>query len=130
MGECLKSNRYEITEVLGRGVFGSVVKATDLADPARKLVAIKIIRRNMQASGSKESAFLQKISESSLPGRKYILLSLDRFDHKGHLCLVEFTRLVKEGWTWGRIEPQSSEDLHAPAAPGIACIAPTWDNPL
>lgn len=88
MGECLKSNRYEITEVLGRGVFGSVVKATDLADPARKLVAIKIIRRNMQASGSKESAFLQKISESSLPGRKYILLSLDRFDHKGHLCLV------------------------------------------
>ena len=88
IGEYLKSNRYEVTEILGKGVFGSVVKAIDVIDSERKLVAIKIIRRNMQSSGSKESGFLQKISESPLPGRRYILLSLDKFDHKGHLCLV------------------------------------------
>ena len=88
LGEVLNS-RYHVFANLGRGVFSSVVRASDTtADSAD--VAIKIIRHNelMYRAGLKELEFLQKLKLTDPDDSMHVVRYIDHFEHKNHLCIV------------------------------------------
>ena len=68
IGEII-NERYKITGIAGKGVFGSVVKAADLE--LSKEVAIKIIRKGeiYQFSGEREASMLSAFNSSEPNGR-------------------------------------------------------------
>lgn len=84
----LFDDRYVLGELLGKGVFANVVRATD--NKTGKLVAIKIIRNNdsMKKAGMKEVEMLLRLSENDPEDQKHIVRLLRYFDHKDHLCMV------------------------------------------
>lgn len=87
LGEVLKE-RYHVYSNLGKGVFSNVVRAKDtLVD---KDVAIKIIRNNelMTKAGEKEWELLERCKNMDALDKKHVVRGLDRFEYKGHLCLV------------------------------------------
>lgn len=87
LGELI-NGRYHVHQNLGKGMFSSVVRATDTQTGS--LVAIKIIRQNaiMRKAGMKEIGILEQLHEAD-PQNKMHLIKFDRyFDHKGHLCMV------------------------------------------
>jgi serine/threonine-protein kinase PRP4 len=87
LGELIE-NRYHVTQNLGRGMFSSVVRATDTT--TNELVAIKIIRNNdtMRKAGLKEIDILNDIAANDPEDKKHIIRLHRSFDHKGHLCMV------------------------------------------
>jgi serine/threonine-protein kinase PRP4 len=92
--ELVNNGRYRMIRTLGRGVFANVAQAEDRSveteDPSRKLVAIKMIRRNelMRKASQKEMDFLRKVNEADPQDKRHIIRLLSSFDHKGHLCIV------------------------------------------
>ncbi|CAG8071005.1 unnamed protein product [Penicillium nalgiovense] len=87
LGELI-NGRYHVHQNLGKGMFSSVVRATDTQTGS--LVAVKIIRQNaiMRKAGMKEIGILEQLHEAD-PQNKMHLIKFDRyFDHKGHLCMV------------------------------------------
>ncbi|KAF1920837.1 kinase-like domain-containing protein [Ampelomyces quisqualis] len=92
--ELVNNGRYRMVRHLGRGVFANVAQAedrnADTDDPSRKLVAIKMIRRNelMRKASQKEMEFLRKVNEADPQDKRHIVRLLGSFDHKGHLCIV------------------------------------------
>ena len=87
LGELIE-NRYHVTQNLGRGMFSSVVRATDTT--TKELVAIKIVRNNdtMRKAGIKEIEILKDIAANDPEDKKHIIRLHRSFDHKGHLCMV------------------------------------------
>lgn len=87
LGELIQ-NRYHVTQNLGRGMFSSVVRATDKV--MGKTVAIKIVRNNevMRKAGVKEIDILKDIASNDPEDKKHIIRLYSSFDHKGHLCMV------------------------------------------
>lgn len=92
--ELVNGGRYRLIKALGRGVFANVAQAeevqTEDGDPKRKLVAVKMIRRNelMRKASQKEMDFLRKVNEADPQDKRHIIRLLGSFDHKGHLCIV------------------------------------------
>jgi serine/threonine-protein kinase PRP4 len=92
--ELVNNGRYRMVRTLGRGVFANVAQAEDrnaeTEDPSRKLVAIKMIRRNelMRKASQKEMDFLRRVNEEDPQDKRHIIRLLSSFDHKGHLCIV------------------------------------------
>lgn len=87
LGELI-NGRYHVHQNLGKGMFSSVVRATDTQTGG--LVAVKIIRQNaiMRKAGMKEIGILEQLQEAD-PQNKMHLIKFDRhFEHKGHLCMV------------------------------------------
>jgi len=96
MGEAFH-DRYEVSRVLGKGVFSTVLGATDTKYPAEQhkdkkttSVAIKIIRNNdmMAKCGAKELEFLQLLTKDGGADKHHIISLKDDFVHHGHMCLV------------------------------------------
>jgi serine/threonine-protein kinase PRP4 len=87
LGELIE-DRYHVTQNLGRGMFSSVVRATDRR--TGKPVAIKIVRNNetMRKAGIKEIEILKDIAANDPEDKKHLIRLERTFDHKGHLCLV------------------------------------------
>jgi serine/threonine-protein kinase PRP4 len=91
LGELL-GGRYEITALLGKGVFSRVVRAKDLVagkgDPEK--VAIKIIRSNstMYKAGKQEVEILEKLTSSDREDRRHCVRFISNFRYRNHLCLV------------------------------------------
>ncbi|KAL4896966.1 kinase-like protein [Aspergillus ambiguus] len=87
LGELI-NGRYHVQQNLGKGMFSSVVRATDAK--TGKLVAVKIIRQNdtMRKAGLKEIGILEQLREADPEDRKHIIKFERCFDHKGHLCMV------------------------------------------
>ncbi|KAI6189568.1 CMGC/DYRK/PRP4 protein kinase [Aphelenchoides bicaudatus] len=88
IGEVL-DNRYRVFGYTGSGVFGNVVRATDIKKKDQT-VAIKIIRNNdvMRKTGMRELETLRKLNEADRQD-KYHCLQLHRnFNHHNHVCLV------------------------------------------
>ena len=87
LGE-LVQNRYHVTQNIGRGMFSSVVRATDNSNG--NSVAIKIVRNNevMRKAGIKEIDILKDISTNDPDDKKHLIRLYTSFDHKGHLCMV------------------------------------------
>lgn len=87
LGELIE-NRYHVKANLGRGMFSSVVRATDAT--TNELVAIKIVRNNdtMRKAGLKEIGILNDIASNDPEDKKHIIRLHRFFDHKGHLCMV------------------------------------------
>ncbi|RVX73324.1 hypothetical protein B0A52_02966 [Exophiala mesophila] len=87
LGELL-AQRYHVTQTLGRGMFSSVVRATDTQ--TNQPVAIKIVRNNesMRKAGIKEIDILKDISTNDPEDKKHVIKLHGSFDHKGHLCMV------------------------------------------
>jgi serine/threonine-protein kinase PRP4 len=87
LGELI-NGRYHVHQNLGKGMFSSVVRATDTQTGGP--VAVKIIRQNavMRKAGMKEIGILEQLREAD-PEQKMHTIKFDRyFDHKGHLCMV------------------------------------------
>jgi serine/threonine-protein kinase PRP4 len=86
-GELFES-RYHVLQNLGRGMFSSVVRATDTR--TNKLVAIKIVRNNdtMRKAGIKEIEILRDLAANDPEDKKHIIRLERSFEHKGHLCMV------------------------------------------
>ncbi|KAJ9619093.1 U4/U6 small nuclear ribonucleoprotein prp4 [Knufia peltigerae] len=87
LGELIMG-RYHVTQNLGRGMFSSVVRATDRQ--SGKPVAIKIVRNNesMRKAGIKEIDILKDIAANDPEDKKHVIRLERSFDHKGHLCMV------------------------------------------
>ncbi|PGH23377.1 CMGC/DYRK/PRP4 protein kinase [Polytolypa hystricis UAMH7299] len=87
LGELI-NGRYHVQQNLGRGMFSSVVRATD--SKTGNLVAVKIIRNNdtMRKAGMKEIEILQQLAAADPDDKKHIIRFDRQFDHKGHLCMV------------------------------------------
>lgn len=87
LGELIE-DRYHVTQNLGRGMFSSVVRATD--GRSGKPVAIKIVRNNetMRKAGIKEIDILKDIAANDPEDKKHLIRLQRSFDHKGHLCMV------------------------------------------
>lgn len=87
LGELI-DNRYKVSHNLGRGMFASVIRATDTK--LDKPVAIKIVRNNesMKKAGSKEVEILKDLAANDPEDRKHVIRLLRSFEHKGHLCMV------------------------------------------
>ncbi|KIY03432.1 uncharacterized protein Z520_00123 [Fonsecaea multimorphosa CBS 102226] len=87
LGELIE-DRYHVTQNLGRGMFSSVVRATDRR--TGKPVAIKIVRNNetMRKAGIKEIDILKDIAANDPEDKKHLIRLQRSFDHKGHLCMV------------------------------------------
>lgn len=87
IGELI-NGRYHVTQNLGKGMFSSVVRATDATTGG--LVAIKIIRQNdtMRKAGMKEIGILEQLHEADPEDKKHLIKFLRYFEHKGHLCMV------------------------------------------
>ena len=87
LGELIE-DRYSVTQNLGRGMFSSVVRATD--SKTDQNVAIKIVRNNesMRKAGVKEIDILKDITANDPDDKKHVIRLLRHFDHKGHLCMV------------------------------------------
>ncbi|KAL3461326.1 kinase-like protein [Aspergillus heterothallicus] len=87
LGELINS-RYHVQQNLGKGMFSSVVRATDSKND--KLVAIKIIRQNdtMKKAGLKEINILEQLLEADPEDKKHLIRFERSFEHKGHLCMV------------------------------------------
>lgn len=87
LGELI-NGRYHVQQNLGKGMFSSVVRATDSTTGG--LVAIKIIRQNdtMRKAGMKEIGILEQLREADPEDRKHLIKFERFFDHKGHLCMV------------------------------------------
>ena len=86
-GELFES-RYHVLQNLGRGMFSSVVRATDTK--IKKLVAIKIVRNNdtMRKAGIKEIEILKDLAANDQDDKKHLIRLERSFEHKGHLCMV------------------------------------------
>eukprot|EP00897_Mesotaenium_endlicherianum_P006464 jgi/Mesen1/5846/ME000298S05114 len=91
IGEVL-DGRYEVTLSLGKGVFSTVVRATDLkAGPGEPPeVAIKLIRNNetMYKAGQQELVILRKLAGADPEMRRHCVWLHSSFDYRNHLCLV------------------------------------------
>ncbi|OKL62657.1 hypothetical protein UA08_01634 [Talaromyces atroroseus] len=87
LGELI-NGRYHIHQNLGKGMFSSVVRATD--SKTGKYVAIKIIRRNdtMRKAGLKEIQILEQLLAADPEDKKHVIRFERSFEHKGHLCMV------------------------------------------
>ncbi|KAF4267371.1 hypothetical protein CNMCM8812_002338 [Aspergillus fumigatus] len=87
LGELI-NGRYHVKQNLGKGMFSSVVRATDAKTGG--LVAIKIIRQNdtMRKAGLKEIGILEQLREADPEDKKHVIRFERHFDHKGHLCMV------------------------------------------
>ncbi|KAL2796874.1 kinase-like domain-containing protein [Aspergillus keveii] len=87
LGELINA-RYHVQQNLGKGMFSSVVRATD--SKTGKLVAIKIIRQNdtMKKAGLKEINILEQLLEADPDDKKHVIRFERSFEHKGHLCMV------------------------------------------
>ncbi|KAG5287577.1 serine/threonine-protein kinase prp4 [Histoplasma capsulatum G186AR] len=87
LGE-LVDGRYHVQQNLGKGMFSSVVRATD--SKTGRLVAIKIIRNNdtMRKAGMKEIELLEQLLAADPDDKKHIIRFERYFEHKCHLCIV------------------------------------------
>lgn len=87
LGELI-NGRYHVQQNLGKGMFSSVVRATDSKNGG--LVAIKIIRQNetMRKAGMKEIGILEQLHEADPEDKRHVIKFVRYFDHKGHLCMV------------------------------------------
>ena len=103
-GELIQ-DRYHITQNLGRGMFSSVVRASDKT--TGQAVAIKIIRNNevMKKAGIKEIDILKDLALHDPEDKKHLIRLLGSFEHKGHLCMVfenlslNLREVSEEVWT-------------------------------
>ncbi|KAJ5683297.1 Serine/threonine-protein kinase prp4 [Penicillium macrosclerotiorum] len=87
LGELI-NGRYHVQQNLGKGMFSSVVRATD--SKTGNLVAIKFIRQNdtMRKAGMKEIGILEQLREADPEDKKHVIKFQRYFEHKGHLCMV------------------------------------------
>ncbi|KAE9548139.1 hypothetical protein FO519_008646 [Halicephalobus sp. NKZ332] len=88
IGEVI-DGRYRVYGFTGAGVFGNVVRATDIQNQ-NIAVAIKIIRSNdlMRKTGMKELEVLRKLNEADRQDKHHCLQMYRHFHHHNHLCLV------------------------------------------
>lgn len=86
--------RYEVIKASGKGVFSSVVTATDKlrqnSEGINPLVAIKVIRANdtMYKAGKLELQILTKLAEADPENRRHVIRLLRSFEYRHHLCMV------------------------------------------
>lgn len=91
-GDRLDNDRYSVLNVVGKGVFSSVVRALEQSKDTTREVAIKVIRNNdvMLKAAQKEISILRKLEEDDnhKHGRRHCVQFLRHFTFGSHLCLV------------------------------------------
>lgn len=96
IGETLGSRYRVVSELAGKGVFSSVSRCFDTQE--NRTVAVKVIRNHeiMVRAAEKEIAILKKLNEGDKDQKRHIVHLLDRFEYRGHLCMVF-------PWFWGNL---------------------------
>lgn len=85
--------RWKVSGMIGRGVFSSVLKATDEQNPeataAGHFVAVKMIRNNdfMHKCALLEVKLLLEIAEADPEGKKHCIVMLQHLEHRSHFAL-------------------------------------------
>eukprot|EP00471_Norrisiella_sphaerica_P000646 CAMPEP_0184484314 /NCGR_PEP_ID=MMETSP0113_2-20130426/6041_1 /TAXON_ID=91329 /ORGANISM="Norrisiella sphaerica, Strain BC52" /LENGTH=741 /DNA_ID=CAMNT_0026865255 /DNA_START=254 /DNA_END=2477 /DNA_ORIENTATION=+ len=80
---------FRVEEMLGKGTFGQVVKAEDLA--LKKKVAVKVIKNKPAyfRQAAIEIQILTELNQKYDPNNEHSIVRLfDHFQYKNHLCLV------------------------------------------
>ena len=117
VGEVI-DGRYKVASSMGKGVFSTVCRATDITDGNQE-VAIKVIRNNetMYKAGLKEALILRTLNESDPKDKKHVIRLLRQFEHRGHLCLVFESlryasqyRASRRPLSWRLREPSSPQN--------------------
>jgi hypothetical protein len=122
VGEVMDS-RYEVYASVGKGVFGTVLRARDLLrqEPAAAAagagagagaghhpeVAIKMIRSNdtMTKAAQLEMRILRVLAENDPDNRRHCIRMLRHFEYRHHVCMV-FEAMVgsrvwaRGSWSW------------------------------
>ncbi|KAK1442148.1 dual specificity protein kinase [Babesia gibsoni] len=96
IGEVLGGRYRVVAELAGKGVFSSVARCVDTQD--NSTVAIKMIRNHeiMVRAAEKEIGILKRLNDSDKEFKRHIVRLLNRFDYRGHLCMVF-------PWYWGNL---------------------------
>ncbi|GFE53655.1 CMGC DYRK PRP4 kinase [Babesia ovis] len=111
IGELLGGRYRVVAESAGKGVFSSVARCVDTESNAP--VAIKVIRNHeiMVRAAEKEIGILRRLNDSDPDDRRHVVRLLDRFDYRGHLCIVF-------PWYWGNL--RSALRLHGKGKGGFS----------
>ncbi|VWU50008.1 serine/threonine protein kinase, putative [Hepatocystis sp. ex Piliocolobus tephrosceles] len=96
VGEVIDSRYNVVCELVGKGVFSTVLKCYDMVN--KMPVAVKIIRDNdmMRKAAEKEIFILKKLNEQDKENKRHIVRLLRSVKYKNHLCLVF-------EWMWGNL---------------------------
>ncbi|CAG5107131.1 Oidioi.mRNA.OKI2018_I69.chr1.g3161.t1.cds [Oikopleura dioica] len=80
--------RYEVLEVIGKGSFGSVVKAMD--HKTNSLVAVKIIRNKARfhKQGMIEVKILDALRQKDRDKKLNVIHMIEHFTFRNHLCIT------------------------------------------
>lgn len=84
--------RFEILEIIGRGVFGQVLRCFD--HKRQREVALKILAntRDMKEQGVLEAEVVRKLTKDPDPGSEFVAKSRGSFLFRDHIC-IEFELL-------------------------------------
>jgi serine/threonine protein kinase len=131
VNEILQNGRYRVVSLLGRGVFGIVVRALVIDDSAapNTEVAIKILRKGASflAQGKREWQVLQYIRKHQSPtdeSQNFLVNALDCFFQNEHFCIVfellsdTLYELLQRSWAMAAT-PASGVSA-PPARPGLS----------
>lgn len=88
VGELLDNDRYEVTGEVGRGVFSTVLRATDRE--GMREVAIKAIRANdvMYKAAQTEVVICKKLSGADPENKRHCVKLLRYFEFREHVFMV------------------------------------------
>lgn len=84
-------NGYKVLDLIGKGVFSSVLSVLKLNDSDKETVyAMKIIRNlgNMKINGIHEKDILYRLNKNDPKNIYPIIRIIDSFEYKNYLCLV------------------------------------------
>lgn len=97
IGEMLGA-RYQVTQIVGRGMFSRVVRAVDTKDSAgagddrkqQRSVIVKIVRNidMMARVAAKEVALLKQLAAADPEDRRRCIRLLAHFEFRSHVCMV------------------------------------------
>ena len=105
-GETIGDGRFEVSGILGQGMFATVMLCRDNESPApvstavtatgaatadsRGKVAIKMLRTQdvFRRAGQLELEILREIQRADPAGKRHNIRLLSHFDHRNHICLV------------------------------------------
>ena len=82
----LTITHYQVLELLGSGGMGEVYKARDTR--LNRLVAIKVLRRDLVSNANRKQRFIQEAQAASALNHPNIVTVHDVFQHEGVDCLV------------------------------------------
>eukprot|EP00037_Helgoeca_nana_P018602 m.178007 g.178007 ORF g.178007 m.178007 type:complete len:908 (+) comp24503_c0_seq11:47-2770(+) len=84
----LLGTRYQYVKKIGRGTFAVIIMATDMFDPERRLVAIKVMHAQYIEIGMQEARRIRNINAKDVHDVAHIVRCFNCFTCGRHYCIV------------------------------------------